>query len=156
MVLVGTTFTVLAYALLAVAVIVGVVALAVIADFVVTNRKQRLAASTGDLAEGVVVVRHEVTYVSPLLFGFRPVSIESWVTEIRAASFTVAYEIFHEDAAGERTVYLRAKTVLTPYVFSTERPRRITDTERASLAGFLELEERSPRPAPHAPRPANA
>jgi len=44
MVLVGTTFTVLAYALLAVAVIVGVVALAVIADFVVTNRKQRLAA----------------------------------------------------------------------------------------------------------------
>jgi acyl-CoA thioester hydrolase len=114
------------------------------------------AASTGALAEGVVVVRHEVTYVSPLHFGFRPVSIESWVTEIRAATFTLAYEVFHEDAAGERTVYLRAKTVLTPYVFATERPRRITDTERASLTTFLEPEERAPRPAPFVDRPDNA
>ena len=53
-----------------------------------------------DLAEGVVVVRHEVTYVSSLTFGFEPVSIECWVTEIRAASFTMAYEVFEEDEAG--------------------------------------------------------
>ena len=39
-----------------------------------------------DLAEGVVVVRHEVTYVSPLTFSFEPVTIECWVTEVRAAS----------------------------------------------------------------------
>ena len=80
-----------------------------------------------DLAEGVVVVRHEVTYVSSLTFGSDPVSIECWVTEIRAASFTMAYEVFDEDAAGERTIYLRARTVLTPYVFATERPRRLHD-----------------------------
>jgi acyl-CoA thioester hydrolase len=114
------------------------------------------AASTGDLAEGVVVVRHEVTYVSPLHFGFRPVSIESWVTEIRAASFTIAYEIFHEDDDGERTVYVRAKTVLTPYVFATERPRRLTAVERETLASFLEAEERAPRPAPFAAQPVQA
>ena len=113
------------------------------------------AASTGDLAEGVVVVRHEVTYVAPLHFGFRPVSIESWVTEIRAASFTIAYEVFHEDDAGDRRVYLRAKTVLTPYVFGTERPRRITPVERETLDTFLEPEQ-SPRPAPLAPRPERA
>ncbi|WP_345799169.1 acyl-CoA thioesterase [Nocardioides sp. YIM 152315] len=105
------------------------------------------AASTGALAEGVVVVRHEVTYVSPLHFGFRPVSIESWVTEIRAAAFTISYEIFHEDAAGDRRVYARAKTVLTPYVFATERPRRLGDRERESLSLFLEPEEPAPRPA---------
>jgi len=114
------------------------------------------AASTGDLGEGVVVVRHEVTYVSPLHFGFRPVSIESWVTEIRAASFTIAYEIFHEDDEGERTVYVRAKTVLTPYVFATERPRRLTAVERETLASFLETEERPPRPAPFAAQPEQA
>jgi hypothetical protein len=44
MVLVSTTLAVLAYVALAVAVIVGIVALAAIAAFVVTNRKQRLAA----------------------------------------------------------------------------------------------------------------
>ena len=55
----------------------------------------------GDLAEGVVVVRHEVDLRSPLAFDARaPVRIECWVTEIRAAIFTIAYEVFAEDAAG--------------------------------------------------------
>ncbi|MBA2956293.1 acyl-CoA thioesterase [Nocardioides sp. MAH-18] len=113
------------------------------------------AARTGDLAEGVVVVRHEVTYVAPLHFGFRPVSIESWVTEIRAASFTIAYEIFHDLPDGERRVYVRAKTVLTPYVFATERPRRLTSVERETLDTFLEPEQ-SQRPAPLAAQPERA
>lgn len=100
-----------------------------------------------DLAEGVVVVRHEVTYVSSLTFSPEPVSVECWVTEIRAASFTMAYEVFTEDLAGERTVYLRARTVLTPYVFATERPRRLHDSERASLGRLLEPDE-PVRPTP--------
>lgn len=94
-----------------------------------------------DLAEGVVVVRHEVTYVSSLELGVDPVAIECWVTEIRAASFTMAYEIYDEDEAGERTVYLRARTVLTPYVFATERPRPLHDGEREALSRLLEPDE---------------
>ncbi len=110
------------------------------------------AAQTGELAEGVVVVRHEVTYAAPLTFDFRPVRIESWVTEIRAASFTMAYEIFHEDpdVEGGRRVYLRATTLLTPYVFATERPRRLTPVEKETLTMFLEPGDSGPRP-PAAP-----
>ncbi|GEP36167.1 hypothetical protein NSZ01_39350 [Nocardioides szechwanensis] len=98
------------------------------------------AARPDDLAEGVVVVRHEVTYRASLQFRFRPVRIECWVTEVRAASFTMAYEVFHDDPdePGQRRVYLRATTVLTPYVFAEERPRRIAPEERAMLAQFLE------------------
>ncbi|WP_439936668.1 acyl-CoA thioesterase [Nocardia sp. N13] len=103
-----------------------------------------------DLAEGVVVVRHEVTYVSSLTFSLEPVAIECWVTEIRAASFTMAYEIFAEDDAGERTVHLRARTVLTPYVFATERPRRLHDEEKEALSRLLEPDE------PVRPPPASA
>lgn len=94
-----------------------------------------------DLAEGVVVVRHEVTYVSSLTFTFEPVSIECWVTEIRAASFTMGYEIFSEDDDGERTVHLRARTLLTPYVFATERPRRLDEAEQQALTRLLEPDE---------------
>ena len=109
------------------------------------------AAHTGELAEGVVVVRHEVSYLAPLNFGFEPVTIESWVTEIRAATFTIAYELFHE-RDGVRHVYARAKTVLTPYVFATERPRRLTDAERETLAAFLEPDDPAPRvPMPRTP-----
>lgn len=102
-----------------------------------------------DLAEGVVVVRHEVTYLAPMAFRFRAVSIECWVTEIRAATFTMGYEVFHEDDDGNRQVYLRAITVLTPYVFELERPRRISADERVALGVYLEDGlPRAPRIAP--------
>ncbi len=88
-------------------------------------------------SDGIVVVRHEVTYLTPLAFRFRPISIECWVTEIRAASFTMAYEVFDETPQG-RVVHLRASTVLTPYVFATESPRRLSPEEKLALAPFLE------------------
>jgi len=99
------------------------------------------ATAEGGLVEGVVVVRHEVSYVEPLLFGKDTVSIEVWVTEVRAASFTLAYEIFHdtgEVGGGGRRVYARASTLLTPYVFATERPRRLRPEEREALQRYLE------------------
>ena len=49
----------------------------------------------------------------------------------------MAYEVFHETDEGRR-VYLRASTVLTPYVFATERPRRLTSQERETLEPYLE------------------
>ncbi len=91
-----------------------------------------------ELAEGVVVVRHEVEFVAPLTFRSEPVRIESWVTDIKAASFTMAYEILDELDDGGRKVYTRASTVLTPFVFSQERPRRIRPPEREILERFLE------------------
>ncbi len=119
-------------------------------DMLLTHAPDR---RSDDLAEGAVVVRHEVQYAAPLTLRPTPVKIETWVTEIRAASFTIAYEIF-DDTAGGRLVYLRATTVLTPYVFKTERPRRITPDERDSLERFLEpvpaVRREKPAPGRHA------
>ena len=94
-----------------------------------------------ELAEGVVVVRHEVEFVSPLVFRAEPVRVEAWVTQVRAATFTMAYEVLDELPDGDRRVYVRAKTVLTPYLFSQQRPRRITADEREVLDRFLEPAE---------------
>lgn len=96
------------------------------------------ASGGEELAEGVVVVRHEVEFVAPLVFRPEPVRIETWVTRIRAASFTMAYEILDELPDGGRRVYTRATSVLTPFVFAEERPRRIRPEERDVLARFLE------------------
>ena len=104
-------------------------------------------ASGGEaLAEGVVVVRHEVKYLYPLVFRMEPVSVEVWVTEIRPATFTLAYEVFDETADGRR-VYLQARSVLTPYVFDAERPRRVSPEEREVLERFLETGVEPLRPA---------
>ncbi len=91
-----------------------------------------------DLAEGVVVVRHEVAYAAPLVFRAAPVRIESWVSGVRAATFTMGYEIVDLLPDGGRRVYLSARSVLTPYVFAEERPRRITAEERGVLGGFAD------------------
>jgi acyl-CoA thioester hydrolase len=93
-----------------------------------------------ELGEGVVVAKHEVEFVRPLVFRPEPVRIEAWVTNIRAAAFTMDYEILDQRPDGARTVYARASTLLTPYVFADERPRRIRPEERAVLEKFLESE----------------
>jgi acyl-CoA thioester hydrolase len=101
------------------------------------------APATGGeaLAEGVVVVRHEVEFVAPLVFRPEPVRIETWVSRIRAASCTMRYEILDELPGGERRVYTRASTVLTPFVFATERPRRVSQEEKVVLQRFYEADE---------------
>ena len=105
-----------------------------------------LAAAGVEREEGdaYVIVRHELTFVAPMMFGREPVAVESWVTEIRPSSFTLDHEIFHEREDGSRTVHLRARTVMAPFDAATGGPRRVTDVERGALAPYLvEGRERS-------------
>lgn len=103
---------------------------------------------------GLVVVRHEMTYLAPLHFGPGPVSVEMWVHDLGRASFTLGCEIFRdgpEGPEGPRTVYLRARTRIAPFVFGSARPRRLGEVERAALAAYLEPGESTPpvpRPGP--------
>lgn len=93
----------------------------------------------GAPSDGLVVVRHDIDYLSPLLLSDEPVRIESWVSSLRGASFTVAYTL-SQPGRGE-AVCARASTVLTPFVFETGRPRRISPAERTGLERFLEPTE---------------
>ena len=73
--------------------------------------------------------------------GSEPVRIESWVTGSgrRRSRWPTRSSTSSPTASAGSTP--RARTVLTPYVFAEERPRRIRDEERAVLERFLE-----PRP----------
>jgi acyl-CoA thioester hydrolase len=85
-------------------------------------------------------VRHELEFVAPLVFRSRPVLVDAWISEIRAGSFTMSYEVYDADpsATGSRRVYLRASSLLAPFVFADERPRRISDVEREVLTRYVE------------------
>lgn len=91
-----------------------------------------------ELAEGIVVVRHEIDFLAPLVFRPEPIRIESWVTQVRAASFTLAYEILDVGADGSRYTYTKASTILSPFVFATERPRRISAEEKGMLEMWVD------------------
>ncbi|OPF73921.1 thioesterase [Streptomyces antioxidans] len=95
----------------------------------------RLAPGSGSDAftGGVVVARHEIDYLKPLVHRHRPVTIETWVTQIGAAYLTLRYEIKDEDA-----LYVRATTRIVPYDLDQGRPRRVTPEEEKFLAEYLE------------------
>ncbi|TKK83529.1 acyl-CoA thioesterase [Kribbella jiaozuonensis] len=97
----------------------------------------RTAAELGAdaLETGLLVARHEVQYRAPLVFRPEPVRIELWISEIRAASFTVDYEIL--DAEPERRTYVEARTKLVPFDFTANRLRRITPVEKAALTKLV-------------------
>ncbi|HET9381163.1 MAG TPA: thioesterase family protein [Streptomyces sp.] len=86
--------------------------------------------------QGSVVARHEIDYKQQLVHRHEPVDVEMWVTEIRAASFTLTYEVKDGDQ-----VYVRASTVIVPFDFEHRRPRRITDEEQEFLEEYLEVPE---------------
>ncbi|MBL1080619.1 acyl-CoA thioesterase [Streptomyces actinomycinicus] len=86
-----------------------------------------------EFKQGSVVARHEIDYKRQLVHRHHPVDIELWVSEIRAASFTITYEVKDDDL-----VYVRASTVVVPFDFEAQRPRRITAEERAFLEEYTD------------------
>ncbi len=84
-------------------------------------------------ADGTVIAKHEISYLHSVVYHPEPLRLELWVDAIRGASFVVHYEVFD----GERLV-ARASTQCVTVDFSADRPRRLTDEERAVLRGYAD------------------
>ena len=83
----------------------------------------------------LVVVRHEIDYTAPLVYRPEPIAIQTWVTRIGGASFTVAYEVKDVDH-----VYARARTVLAAIDKESGRARRLSPEERRWIETYYEPE----------------
>src|SRR5579875_2531163 len=92
---------------------------------------------------GTVIARHVIDYLHPVVFHPEPLRLELWVDTVRAAPFVVHYDIIDTAVAGGRLA-ARAATTCVTIDFDVNRPRRLTDEERAILAGFAD-EQRSAR-----------
>ncbi len=87
----------------------------------------------GSFEEGIVIARHEIDYLRPVDYG-DPVRIEMWISQLRAAAFTVSYELFDNDMLASR-----ARSVCVPYNLEEGYPRRLTDAERDFLKPYVEV-----------------
>jgi acyl-CoA thioester hydrolase len=110
------------------------------------------SSPTPNPGEGLVVVNTVVDYLAPLRIEQAPLYVAVWATEVRAASFSLGYELY-TGPPGDRLVHGRATTLLTPYVFTAGRPRRMTAQERQMLSGTLGSSPVSDRPAPRGDQP---
>lgn len=116
---------------------------------------------TDQLARGVVVHRHQVSYLAPLRVRSKPatgpaataqVRVDTWVNAIRPASFELGYAVMDAADSGG-TVCAVASTVAVPYDLAGGHPRRLTAAEREVLAAFRPAGTPPPgeRPADRAP-----
>ncbi|OMQ11354.1 thioesterase [Modestobacter sp. VKM Ac-2676] len=81
------------------------------------------------LRRGIVVASHEIAYKRPVVYAAEPLQVQIWVSGVRAASFTCHYEIRDH---GQLAV--TGSTVLVPFDFALNRPRRLTPEEKTFLA----------------------
>lgn len=77
------------------------------------------------LEEGVVVVGHQIEFLRPILYSAEPLEVELAVAKVGGARIDVAYEMRHEGLE-----VARARTVLCPFDFKHQRPRKLTHKER--------------------------
>ncbi|SNS97139.1 acyl-CoA thioester hydrolase [Geodermatophilus saharensis] len=80
------------------------------------------------LRRGTVVAAHEIRYKLPVVYSARPLDVQLWVSGVRAASFTCHYEVFDHDRLA-----VTGSTLLVPFDFTINRPRRLSADEKEFL-----------------------
>ncbi|MFH9071393.1 acyl-CoA thioesterase [Streptomyces alboflavus] len=91
------------------------------------------ADEAGRRQHAFVVSRASVEYRAPLHYREDPVDVHVWVTQSRAVSFELAYQIRDADR-----LYAEGTTAIAAYNLDTGRPRRLSDSERSFLARYTE------------------
>ncbi len=84
-----------------------------------------------------LIAHQEIEYLLPLPYLNDPVRVELWLTKLGGSSIEVGYEIRSPASAPEDVRYARAATVIVFIDAATQRPRRLTDEERAAWEPYL-------------------
>lgn len=94
-------------------------------------------AGLAEFAKGMVVVDLAVRYHAPIVVNGQQIRVDVALRDLKFASLTLGYTV-HSGPSEEDKVAVTAQTVLAPYEVATERPRRLTEEERAFLRTRLE------------------
>ncbi|MGY1638164.1 acyl-CoA thioesterase [Geodermatophilus sp. SYSU D00742] len=85
------------------------------------------------MRRGLVVAGHDIQYKRSVVYDAEPLEVQVWVSGIRAAAFTCHYELFdHGQLAAT------GSTLLVPFDFALNRPRRLTSGEKEFLARWTD------------------
>jgi acyl-CoA thioester hydrolase len=85
------------------------------------------------MRRGLVVVSHEIRYRRSVAYDAAPLEVQVWVSDVRAASFRCHYELFDHGRLA-----VTGSTLLAPFDFALNRPRRLTPGEKEFLARWTD------------------
>jgi len=80
------------------------------------------------MRRGLVVAAHDIQYKRSVEYGPDPLDVQIWVSGIRPAAFTCHYEVYDHGL-----LVVTGSTLLVPFDFALDRPRRISPEEKAWL-----------------------
>lgn len=98
-----------------------------------TDLVQRLLSTLGGAEVGLVVRRHEVDYLRPLVFRGEPIAIDTVVDSIGRTSFTLAHTACEPDGT---VTYGRSRTVLVAVDPNDGTGVPLSESLRAALSEF--------------------
>nr|WP_239029322.1 acyl-CoA thioesterase [Pseudonocardia acidicola] len=96
------------------------------------------AGITG-FADGLLVAGLEVDYRRQIPYRSQPLRVTMWVHEVRAASFSIDYEM-HDGPDETDPVAVGARTRMAIVDLDAQRPRRLTAPEREFLGRWADGE----------------
>ena len=85
-----------------------------------------------------LIAHQEIEYLRPIPYGRRPLDCEVWIARLGGASLDVHYEVFSPKGDEPRQLTTRAASTLVLVDAATQKPRRISDAERAAWAPYLD------------------
>lgn len=95
--------------------------------------------SGGPGADTVTLIAgQQIEYLAPIPYVRKPLDVQLWIGRMGGASLEICYEVRSPLGTAEQTVYARASTTLVLVDAKTERPRRLTDAERAAWASHVD------------------
>lgn len=79
-----------------------------------------------------MIAGHLVEYVVPIEYHREPLDVQLWISAVGGASADIAYEVFSRGVLA-----VRAESTMVFIDAKTQRPRRISDAERAAWEPYF-------------------
>lgn len=91
-----------------------------------------------DVGTITLIARQQAEYLAPIPYLREPLDVEMWVGALGGASMDVCYEVFSPVGVVPRVLFTRALTTIVVIDATEEKPRRITDAERAVIETIVD------------------
>ncbi|WP_022886331.1 acyl-CoA thioesterase [Glaciibacter superstes] len=85
-----------------------------------------------------LIARQEIEYLAPVPYLRQPVDVRLWLGKLGGASLEVCYEVWSPEGAEPAVQYARASTTIVLVDAASERPRKISEIERAAWTPYLD------------------
>lgn len=96
------------------------------------------SGATGQSDTMAVVAQQQIEYLTPVPYGRLPLDVQMWIGRLGGSSVEICYEVrspsIDDNGPQPQITYARASGVMVILDAATERPRKLTDEERAAWA----------------------